>query len=97
MKKKKEIHMKKKKIKVSGIPRLVEISYADFGRLPKDMLVDYALRVTNTWNEMKDYYDKVIGVINGLDDCPYEIVQNDMEDDKFFIHKYDAKIQKQGK
>lgn len=81
--------MEKKQIKVDGIVPLPTLKYEDLDKMSKTTVVNYAVRLTNEWNNMREYYNSIIRIINGLDTCPYEIVQYSTIDENN-IYNYTA-------
>lgn len=73
--------MEKKQIKVDGIIPLPTLKYEDLDKMNKTTVINYAIRLTNEWNRMRDYYNSIIKVINGIKECPYEIVQSSITDE----------------
>lgn len=81
--------MEKKQIKVDGIVPLPTLRYEDLDKMSKTTVVNYAIRLTNEWNNMREYYNSIVRIINGLDKCPYEIVQYSTIDENN-IYNYTA-------
>ena len=81
--------MEKKQIRVDGILPLPTFTVEDLDKMSKITVVNYAVRLTNEWNNMREYYNSIIRVINGLDNCPYEIVQSSTIDENN-IYNYTA-------
>lgn len=81
--------MEKKQIRVDGIVPLPTFTVEDLDKLNKITIANYAVRLTNEWNNMREYYNSIIRVINGLDDCPYEIIQSSTIDEHN-IYNYTA-------
>lgn len=81
--------MEKKQIRVDGILPLPTFTVEDLDKMSKITVVNYAVRLTNEWNNMREYYNSIIRVINGLHDCPYEIIQSSTIDENN-IYNYTA-------
>lgn len=73
--------IKKKKVHLRGIEPLIPLDEEELNCIDKYRIVSYAVRVTNTYNSMKQYYDRIIQSINNLDDCPYEFLQKNTTDE----------------